>query len=32
MAQAKRLLDLAAKLCPEAVLEIEKVIGTERGS
>jgi hypothetical protein len=32
MEQAKRLLDLAAKLCPEAVPEIEKVIGTERGS
>jgi len=30
--QAKRLLDLAAKLCPEAVPEIEKVTGTERGS
>jgi len=28
MEQAKRLLDLAAKLCPEAVPEIKKVIGS----
>lgn len=32
MAQAKRLLDLAAKLCPDAVPEIEKSIGVPRGS
>jgi hypothetical protein len=32
MAQAKRLLDLAAKLCLEATSDIEKAIGIERGS
>jgi hypothetical protein len=32
MAQAKRLLDLAAKLCPDAVPEIEKAIGVARNS
>jgi hypothetical protein len=32
MAQAKRLLDLAAKLCLEAASDIEKAIGIERGS
>jgi hypothetical protein len=32
MAQAKRLLDLAAKLCLEAASDIEKVIGIEWGS
>ncbi|HEV8725254.1 MAG TPA: hypothetical protein VGW77_31950 [Candidatus Binatia bacterium] len=32
MEQAKRLLDLAAKLCPEAASEIEKAIGIERDS
>ena len=32
MAQAKRLLNLAAKLCPDAVPEIQKAIGSSRGS
>lgn len=32
MAQAKGLLDLAAKLCPDAVAEIEKSLGIPRGS
>ena len=32
VAQAKRLLNLAAKLCPDAVPEIQKAIGSPRGS
>jgi hypothetical protein len=32
MAPAKRLLDLASKLCLEPTSDIEKAIGIERGS
>jgi hypothetical protein len=32
MAQAKRLLDLATKLCLKAASDIEKAIGIEGGS
>ena len=31
-AQAKALLKLAGKLCPEAIPEIEKALGVERDS
>jgi hypothetical protein len=32
MEQAKRLLDLAARLCPDAAPDIEKALGIEPGS